>query len=92
MPVVVPTGVDVTINGREVRVQGPKGSLHVEIAAPIEVSHSTGAITVTRPSDEGERPGLERSHFLIAQMGRRASKGLKQSAGRGEQEEMSKAR
>ncbi len=69
MPVVVPTGVDVTINGREVRVQGPKGSLHVEIAAPIEVSHSAGAIAVTRPSDEGEvraLHGLSRS--LIANM------------------------
>ena len=69
MPVVVPDGVDVTINGREVKVRGPKGSLSLEVAEPIEVSQSDGAVTVTRPSDEGEiraLHGLSRS--LIANM------------------------
>ncbi|MGO8886226.1 MAG: 50S ribosomal protein L6 [Streptosporangiaceae bacterium] len=69
MPVAVPSGVDVTINGREVVVQGPKGRLQLEVAAPIEVSQSDGTITVTRPSDEGEiraLHGLSRS--LIANM------------------------
>ena len=69
MPVVVPNGVDVTINGREVTVRGPKGSLSLEVAEPIEVSQSDGAVTVTRPSDEGEiraLHGLSRS--LIANM------------------------
>jgi large subunit ribosomal protein L6 len=69
MPVVVPSGVDVTINGRHVHVKGPKGELSVEIAAPIEVAQADGTITVTRPSDEGEvraLHGLSRS--LIANM------------------------
>ena len=69
MPVVVPDGVDVTINGREVKVSGPKGSLSLEVAVPIEVNQADGAITVTRPSDEGEiraLHGLSRS--LIANM------------------------
>jgi large subunit ribosomal protein L6 len=69
MPVVVPSGVDVTINGREVTVKGPKGSLSMEVATPIEVSQVDGVITVTRPSDEGEvraLHGLSRS--LIANM------------------------
>jgi large subunit ribosomal protein L6 len=69
MPVTVPDGVDVTINGREVTVQGPKGTLSLEIAAPIDVAQADGAITVTRPSDEGEiraLHGLSRS--LIANM------------------------
>jgi large subunit ribosomal protein L6 len=68
-PVVVPSGVDVTISGRDVTVQGPKGSLHLRVAVPIEVSQSDGVITVTRPSDEGEiraLHGLSRS--LIANM------------------------
>ena len=47
MPVSVPTGVDVTINGREVVVKGPKGTLSMNVSAPIEVSHADGAITVT---------------------------------------------
>jgi len=69
MPVVVPAGVQVTISGRDVTVNGPKGSLHLQVAAPIEVNHGDGVITVTRPSDEGEiraLHGLSRS--LIANM------------------------
>src|SRR6516164_2867929 len=53
LPVVIPAGVDVTINGREVSVRGPKGQLSLEVAEPIEVAQSDGVITVTRPNDEG---------------------------------------
>ena len=68
-PVAIPAGVDVTISGREVTVKGPRGTLSMEVAAPIEVSQANGAITVTRPNDEGEiraLHGLSRS--LIANM------------------------
>src|SRR6266566_1851430 len=68
-PVAIPGGVDVTISGREVTVQGPRGVLSMEVAAPIEVSQADGVITVTRPNDEGEiraLHGLSRS--LIANM------------------------
>ena len=69
LPVVVPAGVDVTINGREVSVKGPKGELTLEVTPPIEVAQADGVITVTRPNDEGEvraLHGLSRS--LIANM------------------------
>jgi large subunit ribosomal protein L6 len=69
MPVTVPSGVDVTIDGRAVTVKGPKGTLSLEIAAPIEVAQNDGVVTVTRPNDEGEvraLHGLSRS--LIANM------------------------
>jgi large subunit ribosomal protein L6 len=69
MPVLIPSGVDVTINGREVTVTGPKGKLSVEVAEPIEVSQRDGVITVTRPNDEGNvraLHGLSRS--LVANM------------------------
>jgi large subunit ribosomal protein L6 len=69
MPVAVPSGVDVSIDGRAVTVKGPKGTLSLEVASPIEVAQSDGKITVTRPSDEGEiraLHGLSRS--LIANM------------------------
>ena len=69
MPVTIPSGVDVTINGREVTVTGPKGKLSLEVAEPIEVSQSGGVITVTRPNDEGNvraLHGLSRS--LVANM------------------------
>jgi len=69
LPIVIPSGVEVTINGREVQVKGPKGELSLEVSAPIEVQQADGVITVTRPSDEGEiraLHGLSRS--LIANM------------------------
>jgi large subunit ribosomal protein L6 len=69
MPVTVPTGVEVTIDGRDVTVKGPKGTLSLQIPAPIEVAQDSGVITVTRPSDEGDiraLHGLSRS--LIANM------------------------
>ena len=69
MPVVIPSGVDVTIEGRAVTVTGPKGVLSLEVASPIDVTKEDGVITVTRPNDEGEvraLHGLSRS--LIANM------------------------
>ena len=69
MPVQIPGGVDVTIEGREVTVKGPKGVLSLQVVQPIEVAKEDGVITVTRPSDEGEiraLHGLSRS--LIANM------------------------
>jgi large subunit ribosomal protein L6 len=69
MPVAIPSGVDVTINGREVTVTGPKGKLSLEVAEPIEVSQRDGVISVTRPNDEGNvraLHGLSRS--LVANM------------------------
>jgi large subunit ribosomal protein L6 len=69
MPVTVPSGVDVTIQGQEVTVKGPKGTLSVEISLPIQVVQNDGTINVSRSSDEGEirsLHGLSRS--LIANM------------------------
>ncbi len=69
LPIVIPSGVDVTIDGRQVTVRGPKGELSLTVAEPIEVSQQDGVITVTRPNDEGEiraLHGLSRS--LIANM------------------------
>jgi large subunit ribosomal protein L6 len=53
VPVPVPAGVEVNINGAVVTVKGPKGSLSHTIAAPIEVARDeAGALVVTRPDDE----------------------------------------
>ncbi len=68
-PVTIPGGVDVTVSGRLVTVKGPRGELSMTVVPPIEVAKSDGAITVTRPNDEGEiraLHGLSRS--LIANM------------------------
>jgi large subunit ribosomal protein L6 len=52
-PVTIPAGVDVTIDGQNVSVKGPKGTLQLAIAAPITVARNDdGAIVVSRPDDE----------------------------------------
>jgi large subunit ribosomal protein L6 len=69
MPIGVPSGVDVSIDGSEVVVTGPKGTLRHMVAAPIEVSKNDGVITVTRPNDEGQVRALHGlSRTLIANM------------------------
>lgn len=52
-PVAVPSGVEVTIDGQDVAVKGPKGNLSLTIAEPISVAKGEdGTINVTRPNDE----------------------------------------
>jgi large subunit ribosomal protein L6 len=52
MPIDVPSGVTVTIDGQAVNVKGPKGELSLTVATPIEVSLEEGQVLVTRPDDE----------------------------------------
>ena len=53
LPVTVPSGVDVSIDGRTVTVKGPKGTLSHTVIEPITVERDdTGAILVKRPDDE----------------------------------------
>jgi large subunit ribosomal protein L6 len=51
MPIAVPSGVDVSIDGRNVTVKGPKGSLSRELHPEIAVARDGDAIVVTRPSE-----------------------------------------
>ena len=58
-PVPVPAGVDVTIDGQNVSVKGPKGTLDLTVAEPITVARNDdGAIVVTRPDDERRNRSL----------------------------------
>ncbi len=53
IPVPVPAGVDVAIDGAQVTVKGPKGTLSLTVANPIVVDKDdAGALVVTRPDDE----------------------------------------
>ena len=65
LPVSVPSGVEVTIDGQSVAVKGPKGQLQLTVPAPISVAkNDDGVIQVSRPNDEREarsRHGLTRS-------------------------------
>ena len=64
MPVPVPAGVTATIEGRDLTVTGPKGTLSITVAEPITVTEEDGALIVERPNDEGPSKamhGLTRS-------------------------------
>ncbi len=52
LPVPVPSGVDVAIEGPLVTVKGPKGTLSHAVAAPITVEQNDGVLDVKRPDDE----------------------------------------
>ncbi|MGYP000987288874 len=51
LPITVPSGVTVAIEGQDVSVTGPKGSLSLTVAEPIKISDDDGTLTVTRPDD-----------------------------------------
>jgi len=70
VPVPVPAGVDVSIEGRLVTVKGPKGTLNHTVAEPITVVRAEdGTISVQRPEDERISKSLHGlSRTLIANM------------------------
>jgi large subunit ribosomal protein L6 len=69
-PVPVPAGVDVTIDGQNVSVKGPKGTLDLAVAEPITIARDDdGAIVVTRPDDERRNRSLHGlSRTLVANL------------------------
>src|SRR6185312_13781785 len=69
LPIPVPSGVDVAIDGQLVTVKGPKGSLSHTVVEPITVSQEDGTLSVARPDDERESKSLHGlSRTLIANM------------------------
>ncbi len=52
MPIDIPGGVEVKIDGQAVSVKGPKGELALTVASPIEVAIEENQVVVTRPDDE----------------------------------------
>jgi large subunit ribosomal protein L6 len=69
LPIPVPSGVDVAIDGQAVSVKGPKGALSLTVAEPISVAKEDGQLKVSRPSDEGSVRALHGlSRTLIANM------------------------
>ncbi len=57
-PIPVPSGVDVTLDGRVVRVKGPQGSLEREIPGEITVRQEESTLLVERPNDERQNRAL----------------------------------
>jgi large subunit ribosomal protein L6 len=69
LPIPVPSGVKVAVDGRTIRVTGPKGELTHTVAEPITVEQEDSTLLVRRPDDERESRSLHGlSRTLIANM------------------------
>ncbi|MGE5553253.1 MAG: 50S ribosomal protein L6 [Betaproteobacteria bacterium] len=80
LPVPIPEGVAVNLEGNVIRVRGPKGELVQELHRDIKVEVADGQIRVSRPSDDGFHRalhGLTRS--LIANMIEGVTKGFQRN-------------
>lgn len=77
MPIAIPAGVDVKIDGSTVTVKGPKGTLTRTVAGSITVALDNGVINVTRPDDSKENRSLHGlTRTLIANMVKGVSEGF----------------
>ena len=52
LPIDIPGGVTVTLDGQNVSVKGPKGELSLVVSDPIRVAIEENQVVVTRPDDE----------------------------------------
>lgn len=52
LPVAIPSGVKISLDGTEIKVQGPKGALTQNLPERITVAVEAEQVVVTRPSDE----------------------------------------
>ncbi|WP_110589685.1 50S ribosomal protein L6 [Microbacterium suaedae] len=58
LPIDIPAGVEVNIDGQDISVKGPKGELSLTVSSPIEIKVEENQILVTRPDDERESRAL----------------------------------
>ena len=69
MPIAIPAGVDVTIDGSTVTVKGPKGTLTRTVHSNMVVEKDGATITVSRPNDDKMNRSLHGlTRTLIANM------------------------
>ena len=77
LPIAVPKGVTVTIEGHTVKVKGPKGELARTLAPEITVALNDGTLAVTRGSDDPRHKALHGlSRTLVANMVEGVTKGF----------------
>ena len=76
-PIAIPEGVEVKVNGSEVTVKGPKGTLNDTFRSEINIAVEGNEVIVTRPSDAKEHRALHGlTRTLIANMIEGVSKGF----------------
>ncbi len=70
LPVPVPSGVEIALDGQQVSVKGPKGTLQHLVKEPITIARAeNGELEVSRPNDERESKSLHGlTRTLVANM------------------------
>jgi large subunit ribosomal protein L6 len=58
MPIPLPAGVTVAIDGQNVSVKGPKGELALTVSEPIKITLEDNTVIVSRPDDEAKSKSL----------------------------------
>lgn len=77
-PIVLPSGVTATVDGRTVQVTGPKGTLSQLLPVGVQVAQTDGQLTVSvaNPENTQERAFWGLSQKLIANMVEGVTKGF----------------
>jgi large subunit ribosomal protein L6 len=80
MPITVPDGTEVKIDGNRVTVKGPRGELTQEFHPDMSIEFEEGALLVKRPSDSGPHRSLHGlTRALLANMVEGVTKGFEKS-------------
>jgi large subunit ribosomal protein L6 len=76
IPVPVPAGVDIKLDGAHLTLKGPKGTLEHDIPAPVNVTQGEGELLVTVPDEERQSRSLHGlTRTLISNMVEGVTKG-----------------
>ena len=68
-PIEIPAGVTAKVEGQDITVTGPKGTLSMTVSEPIVVTQEDGALVVSRPDDERNSRSLHGlTRTLVANM------------------------
>jgi large subunit ribosomal protein L6 len=80
LPIAVPSGVQIKIDGHQVRVKGQRGELVREFHPDIDIKLDDGKVIVTRPSDEPQHRALHGTvRALLANMVQGVSLGFRKT-------------
>ncbi len=80
MPIEIPGGVQVTIEGQHIAVKGPKGQLERVVPEPIQVVQEGSVLTLVRPDDEQNSKALHGlSRTLVANLVAGVTTGFRKS-------------
>ena len=80
LPIPIPSGVEVTLQGQHAQVRGPKGVLEHDLHPAIKASVDEGTVVVTRPSDAPTHRALHGlTRALLANMITGVSDGFRKS-------------